>query len=228
MLQEVFNIPVSHQTVLNYAKAAAYYCHRFNMEHKGDIDDIAVGDETYLKIKGKTHYTWFFITSEKKAITAYHLSDNRETVSAITAIKEAARTLAPDQQLTIITDGNPSYTAALHYLNAQKQDNHEHLKIKQIQVIGLKNLDEVSTEYRPFKQIVERLNRTYKHHVRPAAGFSSPNSAMAMTTLFVTHYNFLRPHVALNNKTPIHIPQLKNIRTIQGKWIQILKMAMRT
>lgn len=224
MLQQIFNLTVSHQTVLNYARAAAYYCHRINMDYKGDIDDTSVGDETYLRINGKNYYTWFFISSKMKSITAYHLSDNRETVSAITAIKEAVRTRGPNQKLTIVTDGNPSYTAALHYLNAQEQDNNKHPNINQIQVIGLKNLDEVSSEYRPFKQIVERLNRTYKHHVRPAAGFNSFNGAMAMTALFVTHYNFLRPHAALEYRAPISLPHLMNLRTIQAKWIQILKM----
>lgn len=224
MLQQIFNLNVSHQTVLNYARAAAYYCHRVNMEYKGDIDDTAVGDETYLKINGKNHYTWFFISSKKKSITAYHLSGNRETVSAITAIKEAVRTRDPNQQMTIVTDGNPAYTSALLYINEQDQGNDKHPKINQIKVIGLKNLDKVSSEYRPFKQIVERLNRTYKHHVRPSAGFNSFNGAMAMTALFVSHYNFLRPHGTLGYNVPIHLPQLTNIKTIQAKWIHLLKM----
>lgn len=222
ILRQMFNLEVCHQTVLNYARAAAYYCHQFNLANKSPIDDISVGDETYVKIKGKTHYTWFFISSQSKAITAYHLSDNRSTVSAITAIKEAIRTQEPDQPLTLITDGNPSYIAALHYLNDKREPNN---KIKHIQVVGLENLDEVSTEYRPFKQIVERLNRTYKHHVRPSAGFNSFNGAMALTALFVTHYNFLRPHSSLDYKPPIQHPDLQNIQTIQAKWINILKMA---
>ena len=33
-------------------------------------------------------------------------------------------------------------------------------------VIGLTNADEVSTEFRPFKQMIERLNRTYKASYR--------------------------------------------------------------
>lgn len=38
-------------------------------------------------------------------------------------------------------------------------------------VSGLRNLDPESEQYRPFKQLVERLNRTYKFHTRPRAGF---------------------------------------------------------
>ena len=38
-----------------------------------------------------------------------------------------------------------------------------------------------------FKQMIERFNRTYKHHVKPAAGFNCDDGAMALTTLFVTY-----------------------------------------
>ncbi len=220
LLKQMFNLDVSRQTVLNYASSAAYYCHQFNMAHKGPIDNLSAGDETYIKIRGKNHYVWFFISSESRVISAYHISDNRCAISAITAIKEAIRTASPEQSLVIITDGNPSYTAALHHLNTQRKH-----KIKQIKVIGLENLDEESTEYRSYKQIVERLNRTYKHHIRPSAGFNSFNGAMALTTLFVTHYNFLRPHLSLKYTTPLKSPALKNIDTIQNKWIKILNIA---
>jgi hypothetical protein len=91
-------------------------------------------------------------------------------------------------------------------------------------VIGLQNEDEVSEEYRPFKQMIERFNRTYKQHVKPAAGFNSYDGAMALTTLFVTYYNFLRPHGSLKYKSPIHIDQLEDIPTIQAKWIKLLSM----
>jgi hypothetical protein len=92
-------------------------------------------------------------------------------------------------------------------------------------VIGLENLDQDSTEYRAFKQIIERLNRTYKQHVRPSAGFNFDNGAIALTTLFVTHYNFLRPHSSLDSRVPVRVPELDRIDTIQARWVNILKMA---
>lgn len=208
--------------MLNYAEAASYYCHRFNLTHKGNIDEITAGDETYIKIKGKHAYTFFFISSENHKITAYHIADNRGALPAIAAIKEAVRTANPHQKLNLVTDDNPSYAAAVLYLNAQKNSNPA---ISHHKVIGLQNLDEQSEQFRPFKQLIERLNRTYKQHVKPSHGFNTPNGAMALTTLFVTHYNFLRPHMALNYKTPVQVPELNTISTIQGKWAKILSMA---
>jgi transposase InsO family protein len=92
-------------------------------------------------------------------------------------------------------------------------------------VIGLKNLDAQSQQFRPFKQMIERLNRTYKYHVQSQNGFASAQGAIAKLVLFVTHYNFLRPHSSLDYRTPIELPELASILTIQGKWAKIISMA---
>ena len=97
--------------------------------------------------------------------------------------------------------------------------------IQQRIVIGLKNEDEQSEDFRPFKQLIERLNRTYKFHTRSRCGFKYFNGAVALTVLFVTHYNFLRPHSSLRYKCPVPIEQLQGIQTLQDRWAKILNMA---
>jgi transposase-like protein len=210
----VFSIPISYQTILNYAAAAAFYCHSFNLSRKGSIDEINAGDEAYIKILGKHHYVFFFISSKNLKITSYHLAATRETLPAILAMKEAIRTADPNQTLILVTDGNPSYPAGIHFLNTEKSNNPS---LQHRKVIGLQNLDSESQEFRPYKQLIERLNRTFKHHVKPSHGFNSTNGALALITLFVTHYNFLRNHMSLHSQTPVTLPELEGIATLQGK-----------
>jgi transposase-like protein/predicted RNA-binding Zn-ribbon protein involved in translation (DUF1610 family) len=189
ILRNVFDLNVSYRTVLNYAQAAAYHCHAFNLAHKGEVDDRQAGDETYIKIMAKNAYVFFFISEISRKITAYHVANNRSTLPATTAMNEAIRTAKPDQKIVLVSDGNPSYPAGIHFLNQSHSPALTHKK-----VVGLQNLDSESEEFRPLKQLVERLNRTYKYHTRAACGFGSTNGAVALTTLFVTYYNFLRPH----------------------------------
>lgn len=222
ILRSVFNVDVSYQTVLNYAAAAAFYCNSFNLKYKGSIDGISAGDEAYIKVMGKHHYVFFFISSESLKITAYHVADNRETLPAIIAMKEAIRTAHPEQTIILVTDGNPSYPAGIHFLNAQRENDSP---LQHRKVIGLQNLDSESEEYRPFKQLIERLNRTFKYHIKPSHGFNSVNGAIALVVLFVTHYNFLRPHMSLKYQSPVELPELEDISTIQGKWTKILSLA---
>lgn len=221
MLRNIWGVRVSYQTVLNYVQAAAYYCHKFNLKHKGHIDRINAGDETYVKIKGVWHYVWLFICSSSRKICAYHISDNRGAKPAIATMLETVRTAKENQDVTLVTDGNPAYQAGLHFINSQKNDLNLTLK----NVIGLQNMDDVSEKFRPYKQMIERLNRTYKYHVQAQNGFGSINGAVAKMVLFVTHYNFLRPHKSLKYKTPVDLPDLACIDSIQGKWARIISLA---
>ncbi len=224
VLRQVFGVPLSYQTVLNYAQAAAYYCHFFNLRHKAPLSDTATGDETYIRVAGKPQFTFFFLDPKEHQITSYHVAAERDTLAATVALGEAARTLPDDQPFRFITDGNPSYQAGVHFLNAQRLPQRPPFSL--LQVIGLENRDEVSTQFRPFKQLIERLNRTYKHQVRSACGFATHNGAVALTTLFVTHYNFLRPHLGLGYRVPVPLPELSSVTTLQGRWGKILQLAL--
>lgn len=222
ILKHVFGIRISYQTVLNYAESAAPYCHIFNLHYKGSIDKLSAGDETYIKICGEYAYVFFFISAINHKITAYHIANSRKTLPATVAMTEACRTAKTDQEITLVTDGNPAYPSGIHFINSKRDPDNP---IQHRKVIGLQNLDEESEIYRHYKQIVERLNRTYKFHTRPAGGFKSTNGAISLTTLFVTHFNFLRPHIALRYKVPIQLPELQYIQTIQGKWCRIIDLA---
>jgi transposase-like protein len=224
VLRQIFGVPLSYQSVLNYAQAAAYYCHAFNLCHKAPLSDTAPGDETYIRVAGKHQYTFLFLDPQNHQITSYHVAAQRDALAATVALGEAARTCPQDRSLRFITDGNPAYQAGVHFLNAHRSSSQPSHTLRQ--VIGLENLDPVSTQFRPFKQLIERLNRTYKYHVRPACGFATRNGAVALTTLFVTHYNFLRPHLALGYQVPVPLPQLGSVTTLQGKWNKILELAL--
>lgn len=219
ILKNVFQLPISYQSVLNYAQAASYHCDRFNSHYKDKPDNINAGDETYIKISGKNAYTYFFISIPKRSITSYHVGDSRDEQDAIIAMNEVISNTPEDQKITFITDGNPSYQAAVNYFNFNSKTSD---KVTLKKVIGLQNLDSESEEFRYGKQIIERLNRTYKFHTKAANGFKIKNGAVAMTTLFVTHYNFLRPHFFLDYNPPIVLDFIKETDTLQERWATIL------
>ncbi len=184
-------------------------------------DKQLAGDETYIRINEQWNYTWFVIGAQLRAIRAFNMSDNRGVLPALATINDAMK-YAPenlDEPIDFIADGNPSYDAAIHTFNADKNGK----PIKRRKVIGLANEDAESEQFRPFKQIIERLNRTYKFHTRARCGFKNNNGAVVITTLFVAYYNFLRPHSSLEYKPPIQLDLFDGINTIQGKWLKILQ-----
>lgn len=97
------------------------------------------------------------------------------------------------------------------------------------QVIGLSNDDEVSKEFRPFKQMIERLNRTSKASYRVTCGYDNYDGANYNLSLWVAYYNFLRPHKATGYKKPLnHVDLLKGTDNMPGKWQLLIFLGQQT
>ena len=77
------------------------------------------------------------------------------------------------------------------------------IKFNLHQVVGVWNKDEIFIKYRPFKQIEERLNRTYKQNYYGTNGYQTLTSANVYMILYVTFFNFLRRHSSLDFNTPV-------------------------
>jgi len=95
----------------------------------------------------------------------------------------------PGKALSFVADGYSTYPLA-----KQQFELKENKIFDLTQVIGLTNDDVVSTEYRWIKQVVERLNRTFKTSYRVTCSYGSEDGALYGISLWVAYYNFLRPH----------------------------------
>jgi transposase-like protein len=223
-LNGIFGISLSHQTILNYTSASAAYLAPY-IDAKCPVPaNIAAADETYIIVDGQWTYTWFVIDSKTRAICGYNLSQKREMQPALALLYNCyGEPGSADSPPELVTDGNPSYDAAVLAYNKDILNDTDKLSKKT--VIGLKNLDKESAEYRQFKQLIERLNRTYKYHTRPRAGFKSFDGACALTTLFVAFYNFMRPHSSLNRMTPVSLNCLLDVDLMPDKWCALIQNA---
>lgn len=96
------------------------------------------------------------------------------------------------------------------------------------QVIGLSNDDPVSEEFRWVKQVIERLNRTFKSSYRVTCGYGSDEGATYGFSLLVAYYNFLRPH-PYNYWHPLNeIDVIKNADNMPAKWPILISLGQQT
>lgn len=220
LMFDVHGVKISHQTVSNYCNAVAPRIKPFIDNFKYELSDSFCGDETYIKVKGKWHYIFFFFDSVKKIILSYRVRKHRDYQSAILAINDVLVKLKEiPEKLNLITDGNPIY------LLAQQWFAQHGIHFDITQVIGLTNDDEVSKEFRPLKQIIERLNRTFKGNYKPTGGFGAEFGAISSVVLFVAYFNFLRPHAKLDNNVPVLIPELNELPNMPAKWLMLIKLS---
>ena len=216
---DIHGVKVSHQTIANYRDAVAPRVKPFVDGFPYDLSDQQCADETYIKIMGRWHYVFFVFDAVKKIILSYRVQRHRDYQSAILAINDLlVKFKEIPKRLNLITDGNPIY------LLAQQWFAQHGIFFDISQVVGLTNDDEVSTEYRPLKQIIERLNRTFKGNYKPTTGYGSGFGAISSVTLFVAYFNFLRPHSALDDKVPAIIPALDKLPHMPAKWLTLISM----
>jgi transposase-like protein len=227
VLENVFGIDISHQTVVNYCNSCASYLSSFIDLNTPLPTGTTAADETYLTVQGVTRYTWFVIDRTSRAICGYNLSETRGAEPAMALLQTCYG--PPDitkyKGAEIVTDGLGSYDSAVVAYNTEASKTNKDACITKHTVIGLQNLNSESKEYRVYKQLVERLNRTYKYHTRPRAGFKTFDGAVSLTTLFVAYYNFMRPHSYLKGKPPVKLPCLKNKTLYQNMWMELLRQA---
>ena len=225
-LKDLYNISISHQQIANYCKTAAICIKPFVDNYDYRPGNTLTADETYIKIRGVKAYIWFIMDAAKRSIIGYQVSDNRGVGPCILAMRMAFRHFKElPEKFRFIADGYSAYPLAAQQFFREFGDA---FKFDITQVIGLTNDDAVSKEFRPFKQMIERLNRTYKASYRSTNGFDNIEGANYDLALWVAYYNFLRPHKHAGNKVLNEVDLLKGADNMPGKWQLLIFLGQQT
>ncbi|TAH59867.1 MAG: DDE domain-containing protein [Fermentimonas caenicola] len=226
-LKDLYGISISHQMVANYARTAAVVIKPFVDNYEYKQSGTMVADETYITVRGIKAYVWLIMDGLSRSIIGYQVSDNRGVGPSIMAMRMAFRHLKRlPESFRFIADGYSVYPLAAQQFFRQFG---EAFQFNITQVIGLTNDDEVSKEFRPFKQMVERLNRTFKASYRVKCGYDNYDGANYSVALWVAYYNFLRPHKVTGYKKPLNeVDMLKGADNMPGKWQLLIFLGQQT
>lgn len=225
-LNDLYGIKISHQQVANYARTAALVIKPFVDNFDYETSSVFTADETYIKVRGIKGYIWFIMDAVSRSIIGYQVSDNRGVGPCILAMRMAFRKLKElPKYFRFIADGYSAYPLAAQQFHIKDK---EHFSFDITRVISLTNDDAVSKEFRPYKQMIERLNRTFKASYRVRCGYDNFEGANYNVALWVAYYNFLRPHQhkkyqVLNNVDPLH-----EAENMPGKWQLLIHLGQLT
>lgn len=225
-MKEIHNIDVSHTMVSNYAKTAAIMIKPFTDRFDFNPSNSLSADETYVKIRGAKTYVWFIMDTISRSILGYTVSDNRSVGPCIIAMRDAFNKFKTfPKNVLFAADGYSAYPLAAQQFERENPEN----KFEVTQIIGLTNDDPISTKYRSLKQMIERLNRTFKRSYKLTNGYDNLDSAHYGVTLWVIYYNFLRPHKHRDWKNTLNsIPELEVADNMPGKWQLLIHLGQQT
>ena len=192
-LKEIHGIDISHTMVNNYAKTAAVIIRPFVDSYDYNPSNELAADETYIKIKGVKAYVWLIMDKVTRSILGYQVSTSRDVGPCILTMRMAFDKFKEFPGRTLKFIAD-GYSA---YPLAKK--------------------------FRPFKQLTERLNRTFKESYRVTCGYGTDGGAIHSVSLWVAYYNFLRPHEKSGGREPLNkVELLEGAGNMPGKWQLLL------
>ena len=149
------------------------------------IGDTWIADETVLEIDGQNVWLWDIIDDKTRYILATRLSRSRTTRDAQILIDRAVKTAGKPPKV-VITDKLASY------LDVDYGNGAEHRQG------GIARVEDNT-------QKIERFHGTLKARTKVMRGLKNIETAIDFIDGWLVHYNYLRPHEALNDKTPAEV-----------------------
>lgn len=221
VMRDVHGVIISHAIIAKYVRTASAMVQPFVQDFDYKPTNYLAADETYIKVKGANHYVWLVMDAIKKSILGFAVSSERTLEPCMLAMRRAFSRFKvfPGMNLKFIADGYSIYQLA------QLQFAMNDMAFPLTQVIGLTNDDPVSKEYRWLKQVIERLNRTFKRSYKVTCGYGTFSGADSHVAIFVAFYNFLRPHSYTYWKPLNQIPELESCANMPAKWQKLIELS---
>lgn len=212
-LLENYNIKLSHVTIYYWIQQYTELIKRYVDTFKPNLSPVWQMDETFITFKGvKTdcnekrsdgYYLWVCIDTGTRFIVGMHLGFDRSLEECRKFFQNLIRN-APEHPEIVATDGYVCYETCIkdYFPDAS------HVKLRQITID-------------PNTSFIERFNGTIKNRTKTMRCFDSFYPCQTTLTAFRIYYNFLRPHMALNNKTPAQEAGIKV--TFPKRWASLIR-----
>lgn len=216
-LLEQFGLKVSHVTIYCWIQEYSNLLKNYADTLKPKLSAVWQMDETFLAFKGRRvdfkhpgkhegRWCWIAIDTGTRYILDCYLTFTKQLqdgVNFFDRLKEAIQE-EPD---VVATDGNSTYANCIkeYYPKAT------HIKLKLI-------------SWKPNTSFIERFNGTVKNRTKTMRCFDEFRPCQNFMTLFQIYYNFLRPHMALNGKTPAQAAGIE--LNLPLRWVSLIRQAL--
>ena len=188
-------VGVNHSTIIRwkrrYSKMLKEYEKTMKIEDRGE--SILHADETMVKVNGNFLYMWGSIEEETRYLLSSFVSEGRGVKDAKRMFMECKSKMHNDPK-TVVTDGLGIYPRAFR----KTFFKHSLPRAYHLVAKGMCAKAENNRIERFFGNIKDRTRTT-------RGGFGSLNSATDFMNLFSVHYNYIRPHMGLDGKTPAEV-----------------------
>ena len=175
----------STATIYEWIQKYTQYATDSARDYHPKVGNTWIADETVLNIDGQDVWMWDIIDEKTRYLLATRISQSHTTRDAQILIDRAIKRSGLTPKV-VITDALASYLDVTYGKDAEHK-------------LGSPFSVQSSTS------LIERFHSTFKSRTKVMRGLKNIESAIDFTDGWLVHYNYLRPHESLNDKTPAEV-----------------------
>ena len=206
-----FEIQVDYSTIYRWIEKYVPIISEYVNSLKPELSDTWHADELFVRVKGSQlqgryaglAFVWNVMDRETRFLLASKLSEGRDIAGSIKAFQTAINNANGQTPDRILTDAHKSYSVGIN-LAFEGKDKPEHVKN-----CGIKKKQNNNR--------IERMNGTLRERVKVQRGWKNYQTPLAEGQRI--QYNFIKPHQALDGKTPAEASGIKG----KDSWLELLK-----
>jgi transposase-like protein len=200
---------VSHQTIYRWIAKYTELMRKYLSQITPQVSDTWATDELFLKIKGNMKYLYAMMDEQTRFWIAQEVADTKYTAD-VRPLFQLAKQIAGKTPRTLVSDGaanfHEAYNREFRTLKVETRTEH----IRHIRLQGDHNNNRM-----------ERMNGEIRDREKVMRGLERKDSPIL--TGYQLFHNYIRPHEALDCKTPAEVAGVE----VKGKdkWLTIIQNA---
>ncbi|MGA8857021.1 MAG: DDE-type integrase/transposase/recombinase [Candidatus Bathyarchaeia archaeon] len=205
----LLGVQVTHRTILNWIRKYVVLMQKYLDKITPQVSDTWRADEMFLKVKGNLKYLYALMDDQTRFWIAQEVANTKFTAD-VRPLLQLGKQVAGKQPKTFITDGAPNFHEAYRkeFWTQNVATRTEH--VRDIRISGNihnNKMERMNGEIRDREKVMRSIKRT-----------DTP-----ILTGYQLFHNYIRPHEALDGKTPSEACGI----SVKGKdkWLTIIQNA---
>jgi transposase-like protein len=205
----LLGVQVSHQTVYKWIEKYTALMKKYLDKITPQVSDTWATDELFLKVKGNMKYLYAMMDEQTRFWIAREVAETKYTVD-IRPLFQLAKQVAGKTPKALISDGGANFHEAYtkEFRTMKVETGTEHIRHIRLQGDFNNNkMERMNGEIRDRERVMRTLEK-------------SDTPILSGMQIF---HNYIRPHQALNGKTPAELAGIE----IHGenKWLTLFQNA---
>jgi len=216
-LKQFHDVEVSHVAIYKWIRKYVKMLKAYADQLVPRVSGIWHSDEMALNIRNlgnheNLRWAWNVIDNESRFWLATQITEKREIADARCVLAQAS-SLANKRPMAVVTDGLRAYQDGV-------QKEFFTMKAPRTQHVRIPNIRDRSNN-----NMVERLHGTIRQRNKIMKGLDKESTAQTMMDGLRIYCNFIRPHTALDGRTPAQKAKI-DVDSCRN-WLSLIKKASR-